>query len=295
MYTRPIDGSECRSFLIIDPIQEYFKAVETLIKAEKWEEIIEQSTAPLAEAKEVKRHADATKIYVQRTSAFFKLGKYAEALESMLCCDALFNDFENPLLTIHALYLKSAVYRALAGQSQIEEEQQKSYRQAIETAEAALHVYVEEKIKNEKLLGKVYFNLGAAHADNPKGALPDAVLCYQTALKCFEISNSLEDQIRTHVRMGKIHLLRNEYEALKGLIQKARVGPLPERLIMHIDYLEAQYLIAVQDYDNAERMTKSGLARAVILHAEEDQHRFNSLLIKIREKLEVFSHVDGST
>lgn len=285
MYTRPIDASECCSFFMNDPIQKYFTAEEILSKAEKWEEIIEQSAAPLAKATETKRHADAAKIYVQRTSAFFKLGKYAEALESTVCCDVLFNHFENPPQTIHALYLKSAVYRALAGQNQIEEEQQKSYQQAIETAEAALHVYVEEKMQNEKLLGKVYFNLGAAHADNPKGTLPDAVLCYQTALKCFEISDSLEDSIRTYVRMGKIYLLRNEYEALKALIQEARINLLPERLVMHIDYLEAQYLIAVQEYDHAERIIKSGLARAVILHAEEDQRRFNSLLIKIREKL----------
>jgi len=284
MYTRPVGPLESRSALLEDPIGEYFKIEETLVKEEQWEEIIQKSKAPLAEAIKINRHSAAANIYFQRTSAFFKLGKYIEARENALCCDKLMQSIENPILVIQALYLKSAVYRALASKELEPKAKQEMFLQAVEIAESACQIYTEKSVENENLLGKVFFNLGAAHADNPHGDLQEAEHCYQNALKFFKNSGSFEEEVRTNVRLGKIYLIKKDYSFLKELIHEARATILPDRLTMHIDYLEAQYLLAIGDCENGERVTKSGLSRAICLRAEEDQLRFNVLLQEIIER-----------
>ncbi len=66
--------------------------------------------------------------------------------------------FEDPSQLIHALYLQSAVYRALASKNN---DEQVFFLKATKTAEEALDIYSKHELDDIKLEGKIYFNLGS--------------------------------------------------------------------------------------------------------------------------------------
>ena len=264
-------------------INKYFVSFETLAKSEKWEEIISQGTAALQAAKTTGRTADEAKICAQLTSTAFYLGDYTIALKHANRCHELSDKFVDPSLFIRALYLESAVHRALAGKNTHEQAQQRSYQLAVTTAEEAIQVYSKAAVDNENLKGKVYFNLGAAHADNPKGDLGEAAKCYATALECFKSINAVDDIIRTRIRLGKVYLLQKKYDLSQEMINEVRPQISSERLVMHADYLEAQLKFALKDSPSALKIAKSGLARAKNLGAKEDELRLTSLIESINK------------
>lgn len=199
-------------------------------------------------------------------------------------CHELSEEFADQSLFIRALYLESAIYRALAIKNAGEQVQQASYLLAVEIAEEASLTYSRSGIKDINLKGKIYFNLGAAHADNPHGDLEKAVNCYFIALECFNSVKANDDVIRTSIRLGKVYLLQKNYDLSQKIIDEVRSQITNERLAMHVDYLEAQLKLAVNDIENAIRVVKNGLVRARDLGAKEDELRLTSFL-KIIEDL----------
>lgn len=268
-----------------DVIQTYFKNFETLSKVEKWEDIISQGRLALEEARRQQRFPEEAKICAQLTSTSFYQGNYPEALSYAIRCHELAEEFSDPTLFIRALYLESAVHRALAGKNTNEELQQRSYQLAVKTADEATQVYSKKTVENENLKGKVYFNLGAAHADNPKGDLEEASRCYRIALGCFKNENSVDDVIRTSIRLGKVYLLRKEYECSQQVIDEVRFKISNQRLAMQADYLEAQLKFALNDFPNALKIAQSGLDKARILGAKEDELRLISLVENIEKSV----------
>ncbi len=258
-------------------IETYFKNFESLTKSEEWNEILISGTAALEAARKSGRPQDEAKIYVQLTSAAFYLGDYDQALVYANRCHELSEKFEDPALFVRALYLESAVHRATAGKNG----EQASYMRAVQVAEEALTVYQMKGIDNSSLQGKVYFNLGAAHADNPEGDLVKAGVAYAKALQCYTLAHATDDLIRTSIRLGKVYLLQKRYDLTQKVINEVRPQIETERLAMHVDYLEAQLKIAVDDVDEAIKIAKTGLVRAQALGAKEDESRFISLLQKI--------------
>lgn len=254
---------------------------ETLSKLEKWDDIISQGTIALAEARKEKKLPEEAKICAQLTSTSFYQGNYLEALSFAERCHELAEDFSDQSLFIRALYLESAVHRALAGKKIDESTQQKSYQLAVKTAEKAIQIYATKAIDNENLKGKVYFNLGAAHADNPLGDLEQASRCYCVALECFKNTSAVDDVIRTNIRLGKVYLLKKEYMSSEKIISEVRLKISNERLAMHTDYLEAQLKLALKDTQNAFKIAQNGLEKAKILGATEDAVRLKSLLQSI--------------
>ena len=267
----------------IEVINNYFADFETLAKSEKWEEIISQGTTALQAAKTIGRTNDEAKICAQLTSTAFYLGDYTLALKYASRCHELSEEFVDPFLFIRALYLESAVHRALAGKNDNEQAQQASYQLAVTTAEEAIQVYSKNAVDNENLKGKVYFNLGAAHADNPKGDLERAAYCYVIALDCFKSINAVDDIIRTSIRLGKLYLLQKKYDLSQKIINEVRPQISSERLAMHTGYLEAQLKFALNDSLNALRIANNGLARAKNLGAKEDELRLISLIESINK------------
>ena len=257
-----------------DIVATYFQHFEPLAKAEKWNEIILQGRVALDVAKQAGRSQDEAKICAQLTSTAFYMGDYDQALVYAKCCHELSEAFVDPALLIRALYLESAVYRAQA-----------SYVRAVQIAREALLVYETKGIDNRALLGKVYFNLGAAHADNPQGDLGQAEDSYIKALECFKIIEAQDDLIRTNMRLGKVYLLQKKYDLSQKIIDEVRPLITSERLAMHADYLEAQLKVAVNDIDSAVSIAKTGLARAKALGAKEDEVRLISLLSSLTEML----------
>jgi tetratricopeptide (TPR) repeat protein len=271
--------SDNESITIID---NYLKHFESLAKMEKWEEIISLGTEALKAVKITGRTGIEAKICAQLTSTAFYMGNYTSALNYANRCHELSKEFTDPSLYIRSLYLESAIHRAFASKHTDEEVQQKSFQHAVATAEEAIEVYSKSKVDNENLIGKVYFNLGAAHADNPKGDLEKAVLCYTTAVYHFKNVNAVDDIIRTHVRLGKVYLLQKKYQLTEEVIKEVRSQILCERLATHVDYLEAQFRYALNDFPNALIIANNGLARAKSLGADEEINRLTFLINRIK-------------
>ncbi len=265
-------------------IEAYFRNFEILAKAENWKEIISQGVVALDAAKAANRLCDEAKICAQLTSTAFYLGEYTQALIYANHCHNLSEEFTDQSLFIRALYLESAIYRALASKKGEERDQQASYLRAVEIAEDAALIYSKKGIEDANLQGKIYFNLGAAHADNPKGDLDKAADCYFMALECFKSIGAKDDLIRTGIRLGKVYLLRKNYDLSQKVIDEVRPQIMNERLAMHADYLEAQLKLAVIDIENATKIAKNGLARAIALAAKEDELRLRTLLQTIEKR-----------
>lgn len=265
----------------IDIINKYFEAFEGLSKSEKWDEIIFQGEIALDAAKKANRTQDEAKICAQLTSTAFYLGNYNQALMYANRVHELSEEFVDPSFLLRALYLESAVYRALAVKCTEEQAQDASYLRAIEIGEEAVSIYAKMEVENINLKGKIYFNLGAAHADNPKGNLKKAVDCYAIAVECFKSVNAHDDMIRTSLRLGKIHLLQKHYDLCQQTLDEVRPLISSQRLSMHADYLEAQLKFATNDSENAVKIATNGLEKAKILGAKEDELRLKSLLQNI--------------
>lgn len=257
-------------------IETYFKSYDTLLKSEKWEEIISQGRVALEALEKANRPQDEAKICAQLASASFKLGNFEQALSYVNCCKRLSIDFEDPFFLIQALYLESAVHRALAAKEEGESAQQAFYHKAVELCEEADSIYAKRNAANANLKGKIYFNWGAAHADNPSGDLEKAANCYSTALECFKEARAADEIMRTNVRLGKIYLLQKNYDLVQAIVDEVRSQNSSELIAMHADYLEAQLKYALGDSENAIKIARNGLSRA---HgAKEDELRFITFL-----------------
>ncbi len=244
-------------------IHAYFQAFETLAKEEKWEEILSRGTETLQEA----QGADEAKICAQLTSTSFYLGDYNQALLYARRCRELSEYFTDPSLFLRARYLESAVHRA-----------QGDFGEAVQIGETALQIYREKNLTQISLLGKIHFNLGAAHADNPSGDLELAAEHYNQALLCFQIGE--DDWIRTYIRLGKIFLLQKKFDFTQQIIDQAAPLIKTERIAMQLDYLNAQLQLALENKHKALEAAQAGLAKAKTLGAKEDEMRFTALLQK---------------
>jgi len=159
-----------------------------------------------------------------------------------------------------------------------------SYSLAVRIAEEAARLYEVKALDDPNLKGKIYFNWGAAHADNLKGDLNQARVCYLSALHSFKSVNATDDVIRVNVRLGKVYLLQREYSAAEDIIHEVRSQTSGERIAMQVDYLEAQLKCSTGDYSRAIQIAEMGLERAKKLGAKEDQRRLAELLQKTLSK-----------
>jgi hypothetical protein len=80
-----------------------------------------------------------------------------------------------------------------------EQAPQAMFLRAVTIAEEAKPVYLAKKVEDVNLLGQVYFNMGAARADNPNGDLEKAANCYSNAFECFKSVDATDDLIRTSI------------------------------------------------------------------------------------------------
>ncbi len=260
-------------------MQEFLNNFQNLSKAENWQQITVQGELALHSARVEKNLQFEAKICAQLTSSYFYQGNYSKAQICALRCHELAREFTDPSLYIRALYLESAIFRALAGKESNVKEQQKLYRRAIEVAKDAADLYVEKQIKDEFLNGKIFFNLGAAHADNPQGNLAEAARCYAMAITCFQ--SSTDDLAKTSIRLAKVNLFQKDYKAAQSTIDALRNEKLPTRIIMHVEYLEAQLKLELCQFEIAMAICRNGLTRAKDLGAKEDELRFMKLMQNI--------------
>ena len=259
-------------------IEAYFANFQNLAKSEKWEQIVSEAVIAMEAAKRADRPEDEAKICAQLTLTFFYLGDYTQSFLYADHCRELSEKLTDPSLHIRALYLESAVYRIFASKSDQELVQQASYLRAVKLCEEANLIYSEKNVDNTNLQGKIYLNLGAAYADNPKGDLEAAVDWYSKAIACFKQVQATDDIIRTNIRLGKVYLLQKNYDLCQEIIDEVRPLVSNKRLEVHVDYLEAQLKAATHDTENAIQIARAGLALAQDLKAKEDTLRLKSLL-----------------
>lgn len=265
-------------------IDTYFSNFEALAPAEKWDEILVQGTAALEEAKLEKRPQDEAKICAQLASTCFYKGEYNQTLSYAKRCQKVSEKFKDPTLFLRSLYLESSCYRALAVKNTEEQGQQTFYALAVETGEKAAALYHKRALQNPNLHGKIYFNLGAAHADNPNGDLAKASCCYLIALECFKNAQNTDDTVRIILRLGRVYLLQDNYERTQQCLDDVRPLITKERIAMHTDYLEAQLKFAQKDFAGAQKIAQTGLDRAKVLGAKEDELRLSTLLRTIQNQ-----------
>ena len=263
-------------------IDTYFSNFELLAPAEKWDEILVEGKVALEAAKQENRPQDEARICAQLASTCFYKGDYNQTLAYAQRCQKVSETFKDPTFFIRSLYLESSCYRALAVKHEDEKGQQNCYQLAVETAEKAAELYHKREMQNPNLQGKVYFNLGAAHADNPQGDLSKATSCYIIALESFKTANNTDDIIRITLRLGRIYLLQKNYERTQLCVDEVRPLITKERIAMHADYLEAQLKVAQKDFSSAQKVAQKGLERAKILGAKEDELRLSTLLNSLR-------------
>jgi len=268
-------------------IANYLQNFEILAQREEWQEILAEGSIALKAAQQSCQHAAAAKICAQLTSTYFYMGNYDQALLYAKYCHELADACADPSFLIRAFYLESAIYRALAGKEQRKVEQQALYAQAIKVCEEAAHLYSIKVVENTHLKGKVYFNLGAAHADNPIGDLDKAENFYVIAIDCFKKENAIDDLVRTMIRLGKVNLLLNHYTSCQEMIDAVRLLVSNQRLSMHVDYLEGQLKFALKDFEKAYSIVSSGLETSRILRAKEDEFRLSTLMQKIEDELQI--------
>lgn len=261
-----------------DELEIYLKNFESLAKSEQWKEIISKGLLAMDIAKKLDRVHDEAKICAQLTSSFFYLGDYAEAFKYASFCHELSQKIDDPYLFVRALYLESAVCRALAGKNL---EDNSLFIQSVTLAESAAAFFEKNALTDFCLKGKIYFNWGAAHADHPKGDLSQAVNYYLIALDSFQKNNVIDDIIRTKIRLGKAYLLQQKYDNSQIIIDEVRPLITTQRIAMQTDYLEAQLKLAIKDIIAAKKLTIMGLEKAQSLGAKEDFNRFSLLLSKI--------------
>lgn len=266
-------------------IQTYFDQFQTLATNENWDTIHTLALPALDEASKTNQRQETAKIYAQLTSSAFYQGKYEEALRYAQRCHELSQEFTEPDLLIRALYLESAIYRAFANKNIDKTAQQEDYAKAVQIATEASKWYEKSNLDHLGLKGKVYFNLGAAHADNPEGNLGEATRCYSVAMECFDHIGSSADMIRTQIRLGKIYLLQKNYSAVQSTLDILRPQINSQRIAMHADYLEAQLQLAVQNFQEAKELIQNGLNLANSLGAEADKERFEILQQQLEELL----------
>lgn len=265
-----------------DLIEIYFDHFKVLSKQEDWVKILEEGQVALEAAKKLNRPIDETRISLQLASTSFYRGDFMQALIYARHGSMLAEEFEDSPLFLRALYLESAAYRALASKEKGEKIEGALYLLAVEIGEKAAHLYAKNGMTNNQLKGKIYFNLGAAYADNPKGDLKKAENCYTTAIACYKNDNSIDDLTRTMIRLGKIYFLQTKYTDCQSILDEVRPFLSHGRLSMHADYLEAQLKLAMNLVEEAYKIAKSGLEKAIFLGAKEDESRLKSLLEKIK-------------
>jgi len=286
-----IEWKEGKSSLLVnytsdDIIEDYFKNFEMSSTKGNWSDLLSKGLKALEVSRKEGRIKDEAKICAQLTSISFYQGNYDKALEYAKICHDLSEEFAEPVLFLQTLYLESAINKSLASKNNDEKLQQTYYSKAVEIAEYALKLYESNGLNSDFLKGKIYFNLGAAHADNPRGSLDAGAHFYYEALQAFESAKDIENQMRTQLCLGKVYLLQKSFEYTQKTIDKARSLITSKRALIHSDYLEAQLKLAMNDFVEAAKVAEIGLKKARSLDLKEDEMRFTSLLQNISNFLD---------
>jgi tetratricopeptide (TPR) repeat protein len=258
-------------FAKTNAVNTYLNSYPKLSEKEDWVSIIKLgeealNAGKIASKKKALIHADLA-------STYFYLGNYAtgeihtlsslDLSESLKCKDSL----------IRSLYLLSAHKRAIGNT-----ENKEAFIEAQTLIEKALHL-IDSKT-SVQLKGKVYFNAGAAYADDPKGNLELAVHYYSKAISCFQKSHHIDSSHRSSIRLGKALLLKGDVDASIKLADDIQEQECSLKTLTHLLYLKAQISIEDAQLKEAKKHIKKGIKIA----SEQDLTVEKSRFILLKEE-----------
>ncbi len=258
-------------------LERYYQQFEALKNAEDWNGIVTLGEPAITAAMTMQRSSDAARIHAQLASTYFYKGEYYKTAEHADRCRELSAFLADGRLLVRSQYLQSAAYRALAGKAQ-NSQQKYLFDLAVASAQGALRDYNSLDLNDVGLIGKVYFNLGAAYADNPSGDWDEAALCYDMALKHFRTASGSDGMVRTAIRLARIKLLKGKPQDARALVAEVRPQISSERVRMQLDFLEAQIALVANEPDKARQLAQKALDTANKLGAKEDTIRLQQFL-----------------
>jgi hypothetical protein len=267
----------------IDPdylaFEEYLTKLPTLKDRSAWEEILELGKKALyagsiSKENQVLIHMELASVAFYLDCSFEMqkhLDKAKEIAESL-------NDFS---LITRSYYLQSAQARALGDKELDPTKKDLLFLNALNLSQKAWEIV--EREPDTLLKGKVLFNMGAAHADNPKGDPQKALAYYDEAMKIFDYFQSFDDYARMAIRKINLLVLLNPDSPLKarGVLEdctsKAE-GAFSDRTRVHYLLAEARVCFLEEKKEDAFYFANQALQAALELKMTNDVKRINGFL-----------------
>ncbi|MDF2549429.1 MAG: hypothetical protein K0S07_496 [Chlamydiales bacterium] len=223
----------------LNSLEEHYKQkYQELAVKENWSEIIAEGKKDGA----IMEGSDprvACKIYRHVASCCHYKGLYEESREIAEKIKWLGERLIDRGLQALGLYLQSASERAMAINEKDEEFQQIGFQTAIHLVEDAYSL-VDRETNLDEVKGKVFFNWGAALADNPKGNLKLAIEKYHLALEYYKNADQGYEMARTKERLAEAYFKMNDLERSSELLQEVKAETWTRRLTMLVENLESQ-------------------------------------------------------
>lgn len=213
---------------------------------------------------------EKAQIHARLASSYFYLGDYESMVRHVQECRSIALDLSSKQYLARALYLLSAYYRG----NLLFEDARATISEAIELTESDIE---------DCLKAKVFFNAGAAHADDPFGDVFQAIYYYQKAINLF--GEASDDAYRTQIRMAKCWLvLKNYREAWDRLSPLFQVDLKP-RTHVHLQYISAQVNVAQGEWETALIRISHALEKAEKLQMKVDIERLIDLEVVVQNAL----------
>lgn len=243
-----------------------------LLKPQDWPTVCDLGEKALQD--EFLSDPEKAQVHARLASSYFYLGDYESMIRHIQECRSIALDISSKKYLVRSLYLLSAYYRGNL-----------LFKEAKATISEAIGL-IESDVE-DCLKAKVFFNAGAAHADDPCGNLFQAIDYYQKAINLLDSTSN--DAYRTQIRMAKCWLvLKNYKEAWETLFPLFQVN-LELRTYIHLQYVSAQVNVAQGEWETALTQISHALKSAEKLQMKVDIER----LIKLKKEIQKsFKQVD---
>lgn len=280
-----------------ESLKEYLSVYKSLAQTRQWEKILTLGTLALKASKATKDAASEAKITAELASAYYSLENFEMFNTFSRRVHEISENFIDQKPFIKVLYLESAFFRAIAGKLETHHEKKEYFQKAVQSANEALKVYSSHKINRPNLKGKIFYNLGSAHADNPYGSLDEAINCYKIALDCFQSPKAEEAYLKTQIKLANSYLLQEKYDLSIKIIKTSKtvnstIKNFDEQLLLQIELIEAEIELALENFDNALKLSESTLNRLRRLKNKDESEKAIALNEKIKLQKERATHID---
>lgn len=280
-----------------ESLKEYLSLYKSLAQTEQWEKILTLGTLALNSSKATKDASREAKITAELSFAYYSLEKFEMFKIFSQRCHEISENFIDQKPYIKVLYLESAFFRAIGGKLETANEKKEYFQKAVQSASEALKVYSSNKINRPNLKGKIFYNLGSAHADNPCGNLDEAINCYKIALECFQNPKSEDAYLKTQIKLANVYFLQEKYDLSIKIIKTLKtvnsaIQNFNERFLLQIELLETEIELTLENFDKALRSSESILKRSSKLEFKDEIEKALALTEKSKMQKERAAHID---